>query len=214
MVPACSMGSGATVNAPFTAVPFRPSSVHAAAVSSRRKRPLVVEQPCAQLDGLPGLEHHFGGRDLQMRGRALTGGCRLVDGKAGDRPRLPRTDGIDGVARHEENAAARDGRAAENLFRRPFGATAAVDAVRQFHFAEHFGSVGVRPDDVERPAVGADIDLAVGQYRRRLLRRAERLRPQFLARLDVERLQPRTVVDLIQTRSRRAAATSSRTLFL
>ena len=58
----------------------------------------------------------------------------------------------------------------------------------------------LRPDDEELAALGADENLSVRHHRRRLLRRAERLRPELLAGLDVVRLQPRSVFNLIHAR--------------
>ena len=55
----------------------------------------------------------------------------------------------------------------------------------------------MRANDKELSTVSAHVDLAVREHRRRLLRGAERLRPQLPARLDVERLQPRAVADLV-----------------
>ena len=43
-------------------------------------------------------------------------------------------------------------------------------------------AIGERPDDEELAAFGADVELAVGEHERRLLHRAERLRPELACR--------------------------------
>ena len=58
-----------------------------------------------------------------------------------------------------------------------------------------------RPDDEEDAAIGADVELAVSQHRRRLLRRAHRQRPQDFAGRGVEGSQRRAVVDLVEARA-------------
>src|SRR5688572_4739282 len=69
---------------------------------------LVVEETRAQSHRLPWLEDQFGRCDLQMRRVALPGRRGLVDRETGDGFGLLRSDGVDGVARDEEDAAARD----------------------------------------------------------------------------------------------------------
>ena len=135
-----------------------------------------------------------------MSGRALTGLRGFVDGKSGDRLRLTGADRVDRVARHEEDAPARDGGAGQNLLRCALGSAAAVRAVRQFDLADDLAAVGHWPDDEELAAVGADVDLAVGQHGRRFLECPEREGPQLLSRGTVEGLEPRAAVELIDAR--------------
>ena len=112
---------------------------------------------------------------------------------------LPRSDRVDRVARHEEDAASRDRDVAQHLLRRAFGSAAAVRAVGELDAAHDLALVRRRSDDEEDAAVGADVELAVSQHRGRLLRRAHRQRPQSFAGGGVEGSERRAVVDLVET---------------
>src|SRR6185369_6467058 len=76
-----------------------------------------------------------------------------------------------------------------------------VEALWQLDLAENLGAIGERPHDEELAAFRADVELAVGHHERRLLDGAERLAPELAPGFEVERLQPRPVLDLIDARA-------------
>ena len=170
------------MNAPFATVPFSPSSDQVAAVSSRRKRPLSSNSRARSFTVWPGVSTSSVGDTCRCAGAPCAGLRRLVDGEPGDglapaasRSRRPRRSTRRRCGRARSAAPPRicSGVPSEpqQLFVL-FGSSTSLRISR---------AVGVRPDDEELAAVGADVDLAVGQHRRRLLRGAERQRPQLLA---------------------------------
>ena len=164
--------------------PSAPASDHVGAGSSRRKRPLRVEQPRVQLHGLPGLQHQLG------RARPARTPARRRPSPPARRPRSRSAPSpSSGRSRRRRSLDTKKMRPREIAAPPSIGSgmpvrlpSAVVRADRQLDVAQHLRLVGERPDDEELAALGADVELAVGQHERRLLHRAERLPPQLACR--------------------------------
>ena len=192
----------ATVNAPFATVPFSPSSAQVAAVSSRRKRPLSSNSRARSFTVCPGSSTSSVGVTCRCAG-APCAGLALASSTASPVTALACFEPIAYTAsldtkkmRPRETAA-------------PARICSGVPSEPQ-QLLTLFGSstsLSISPRSAcgrmmkKRPVVGADVDLAVGQHGRRLLRGAERQVPQLLAGVDVEGFQVRAVVDLIEARA-------------
>ena len=117
MRPACSMRSGAdreraVGDSAFEAIE-RPRRFLFA-----QEAPAAVERARGQLHGAARLEDELSRRHLHVCSGSFAGHRRLVRRPSGRLRRLFRADGVNGVARHEEHAAARNGSAGEHLFSR------------------------------------------------------------------------------------------------
>ena len=136
---------------------------------------------------------------MRRHARRCLGAASVGRGSGRRRRGTTRPDRVDRIARHEEDAAARDSGTGEYLLRRAFRSAAAVGAVRQLDLAQHLRAICLRTHDEEAAAVRANVDLAVGEHGRRLLRVAEPAGPELSSGVDVERAQHRAAVDLVQT---------------
>ncbi len=148
-----------------------------------------------------------------MRGRPRTDLRRLVDRQSGRRRRAPRRR----WRTRRRSTRRRYGRARSPRRR---GSAPVCPPSRSSCWCCSGSSTALRifapsargPDDEELAAVGADVDLAVGQHRRRFLQRCRAACDQSaLPVLDVEGVQRRAAVDLVEPRARRRAVTRRRT---
>ena len=136
--PACSTGFGRDrERAVGRRCPSAPRATTSRSAPRAGSGPVRRTSRARSLTVCPGVEHQLGRRHLHVRGRAL----RRRPAPRRRRSRSPavaalRADRVDRVARDEEDAAARDRGAAENLLRRAFRAAAAVRAVRQLDLAQ------------------------------------------------------------------------------
>src|SRR5262249_61160881 len=65
-------------------------------------------------------------------------------------------------------------------------------------FAQNLATGWAWLENEEFSVLGANVELAVGEHRRRALQRAEGLLPELLAGVDVKREQVRAVVDQVE----------------
>ncbi len=194
----------ATVNVPSATVPFSPCERPRGRRLLAQEASLRVEQPArAASRSVPASAPARSAITCTQRRRAFALLGRLVDREPGRRLRRLRADRVDARrSRRRRRGRARSPRRRESAPACPADCRALSSLLdRQLDLAQDLRAIGVRPDDEELAALGADVELAVGQHERRLLHRAERLRPELAAGLEVERLQPRAVLDLIDARA-------------